>query len=63
MVPWCSCGRRGSVAGPLVFLWLPWGRGGCPGLPVAAMGAWGVPWCACGRRGGVTCLLVSLRVS
>jgi len=52
-VPWAPCGRRGNVAGPLVPMWPPWGRGRSPGLRVAAVGAWPVPCTMCGCRGGV----------
>ena len=31
-IAWSSCARRGVVAGPLVFVWPPWGRGWSPGL-------------------------------
>ena len=69
----CSCGCRGGVVGPLVFLWLPWGSGvssgvpvaavwayGSPGVPVVALEALRVPWSSCGHRGGVTGPLVFL---
>jgi len=48
-----ACGRRAFAAGPLGFVYQPWGRGRSPRPRVAAVGALSVPLAPCGRRGGV----------
>ena len=62
--PWASGGRRGTVAGPLGLVWLPWGRcrplgfvwppwwrGWIPGPRMAAVVAWPATWASCGYLG------------
>ena len=39
------------VAGPLGFVWPPWGSGGSPGVCVAAVGEWRVLWASFRRHG------------
>jgi len=65
-VPWAVYGRRGVVtgslgpsgrrrfvAGFLVSVLPPWGRGRSPGPRLAAVGSWVVTWAPSGRHWGV----------
>jgi len=50
---WAPDSRRGSVVGPLGFVWLPWGHGRSPGPRMVAVRAWKASWAPYGRLEGV----------